>query len=118
MRRNIRYHIAVLFAVVGLSLSGYGVYRLQKLPVYSEQDLDLAAELNLSIDLARLPPDQQPKAEALPAMRASVRREISGNLEQQRKLIQSWIQTGLVLIGMAALQALLQRRLPAPPPRA
>lgn len=117
MRRNIRYHVAILFAVVGLSLSGYGAYRLQQLPVYSEQDLDLAAELNLSIDLARLPPDRQPKAEALPQMRADVRSEISRNLDQQRKLVQSWIQTGLVLVGMAILQALLQRRLPTPPPR-
>lgn len=117
MRRNVRYHLAILFAVIGLSLSGYGAYKLYRLPVYSEQDLDLAAELNLSIDLARLPPERQPKAEALPQMRAEVRSEISRNLDQQRKLVQSWIQTGLVLVGMAILQALLQRRLPTPPPR-
>lgn len=118
MRRNIRYHLAILFAAVGLSLSGYGAWKLQQLPVYTEQDMALAAELNLSIDLARLPPDRQPNAEQLPEMRAAVQREISGNIEQQRKTIQSWIQTGFVLIGMAILQALLQRRLPTPPPRA
>ena len=118
MRRNIRYHLAVLFAVVGLSLSGYGAYKLQKLPVYTEQDLALAAELNLSFDLARLPPERQPAAEKLPEMRATVAREISAGIEQQRSLINSWIQTGFVLIGMAILQALLQRRLPTPPPRA
>lgn len=118
MRRNIRYHIAILFAAVGFSLSAYGAWKLQKLPVYTEQDLALAAELNLSIDLARLPPERQPTAEQLPEMRAAVAREIGGNIEQQRKLINSWIQTGFVLIGMAILQALLQRRLPTPPPRA
>ncbi|WP_293368789.1 hypothetical protein [Nevskia sp.] len=118
MRRNIRYHLAVLFAVVGLSLSGYGAYKLQKLPVYTEQDLALAAELNLSFDLARLPPERQPAAEKLPEMRATVAREISDGIKQQRSMITSWIQTGFVLIGMAILQALLQSRLPTPPPRA
>lgn len=118
MRGNIRLHVAVLFAVVGLALSGYGGYKLRKLPVYTEQELDLAAELNLSLDLARLPPERRPTADQLPEMRAAVKREIAGNIEQQRKLVNSWIQTGFVLIGMAILQALLQRRLPTPPPRA
>lgn len=117
MRRNIRFHVALLFAAIGLGLCAYGAVKLQKLPVYSERDLDLAAELNLSLDLARLPPDQQPDADALGRRRDAVRAEISASIERERELVESWIQTGMVLIGMGILQGLLQRLLPTPPPR-
>lgn len=109
MRRNIRLHVALLFAVIGLGLSLYGGYRLQTLPVYNEQDLALATELNLSLDLARIPSDRQPPAEELPKLREAVRAEVEADTSRDRKLAKSWLQTGLVLLAMAVLQVLLQR---------
>ena len=109
MRRNIRLHVALLLAVVGLGLSLYAGYQLQTMPVYSEKDLDLATELNLSLDLARIPPDHQPPAEELPKLREAVRAEVEADLGRQRNLVKSWLQTGLVLLGMAVMQVLLQR---------
>eukprot|EP01034_Spumella_vulgaris_P002976 gene2976-3842_t len=94
MRRNIRLHVALLFAVAGLGLSLYGGYRLQTLPVYSEKDLELATELNLSLDLARIPPDRQPPAEELPKLREGVRAEVEADTSRDRKLAKSWLQTG------------------------
>jgi hypothetical protein len=117
MRRNIRFHVALLFAVIGLSLCGYGAWKLDQLPVYSDKDLDLAAELNLSLDLARRPADQQPKPDEIGALRAQVRAEVGESIQRERDLIQSWIQTGMVLIGMGILQALLQRLMPLPAAR-
>lgn len=109
MRRNIRLHVALLFAALGLGLCLYGGYRLQTLPVYSDKDLDLATELNLSLDLARLPGDRQPPAEELPKLRAAIRSEVTSAMNRDRDLAKSWLQTGLVLIAMAVMQALLQR---------
>lgn len=117
MRRNIRFHVALLFAAIGLGLCGYGAFKLQKLPVYTDKDLDLAAELNLSLDLARRPPDQQPKPEEIGKLRETVRAEVSASIERERDMVESWIKTGMVLIGMGILQALLQRLMPLPPPR-
>lgn len=109
MRRNIRLHVALLFAAIGLGLSLYGAYRLQTLPVYSDKDLDLATELNLSLDLARLPNDRQPPAEDLPKLREAVRSEVTTAMNRDRDLAKSWLQTGFVLMLMALMQALLQR---------
>ncbi|WP_293389634.1 hypothetical protein [Nevskia sp.] len=109
MRRNIRLHVALLFAVAGLGLSLYGGYRLQTMPVYSEKDLELATELNLSLDLARIPPDRQPPAEELPKLREGVRAEVEADMSRDRNLAKSWLQTGLVLLAMSVLQVLLQR---------
>jgi len=117
MRRNIRFHVALLFAVIGLGLCGYGAWKLQQLPVYTDKDLDLAAELNLSLDLARRPPDQQPKQNEVATLRTQVRAEISESIQRERDMVESWIKTGLVLIGMGILQGLLQRLMPLPPPR-
>ena len=109
MRRNIRLHVALLFAAIGLGLSLYGAYRLQTLPVYSDKDLDLATELNLSLDLARLPSDRQPPAEELPKLREAVRSEVTTAMNRDRDLAKSWLQTGFVLMLMALMQAALQR---------
>ncbi len=109
MRRNIRLHVALLFAALGLGLSLYGGYRLQTLPVYTDKDLDLATELNLSLDLARIPTDRQPPAEELPKLREAIRSEVSAETGRERNLAKSWLQTGLVLLGMALMQVLLQR---------
>jgi hypothetical protein len=117
MRRNIRFHVALLFAAIGLSLCAYGTWKLQQLPVYTDKDLDLAAELNLSLDLARRPADQQPKPEEIGALRDAVRAEVSATIQRERDLVQSWIQTGMVLIGMGILQGLLQRLMPLPAAR-
>lgn len=109
MRRNIRLHVALLFAVIGLGLSLYGDYQLQTLPVYTEQDLALATELNLSLDLARIPSDHQPPAEEQPKLREAVRVEVEADLGRERSLAKSWLQTGLVMLAMAVMQVLLQR---------
>lgn len=108
MRRNIRLYVAVLFAAAGLGLSLYGGYRLQTMPVYSEKDLDLATELNLSLDLARIPADRQPPAEELPKLREGVRAEVEADMSRDRNLAKSWLQTGLVLLAMSVMQVLLQ----------
>jgi len=109
MRRNIRLYVALLFAASGLGLSLYGGYRLQTLPVYSEKDLALATELNMSLDLARIPPDRQLPAEELPKLREAVRAEVEANTSRDRNLAKSWLQTGLVLLAMSVMQVLLQR---------
>lgn len=117
MRRNIRFHVALLFAAVGLGLCAYGAWKLDRLPVYTDKDLDLAAELNLSLDLARRTAGNQPAPEDLGTMRDAVRAEISASIRRERDLVESWIKTGMVLIGMGILQGLLQRLLPTPPAR-
>ena len=109
MRRNIRLHVALLFAAVGLGLCLYSAYRLQTLPVYSDQEIDLATELNMSLDLARIPLDKQPPAEDLPKLREGIRSEVVAEMGRERGLVKSWLQTGFVLLLMALMQVLLQR---------
>ena len=74
-----------------------------------DEYLDLAAELNLSLDLARLPSDRQPPAEDLPKLREAVRSEVTTAMNRDRDMAKSWLQTGFVLMLMALMQALLQR---------
>lgn len=114
MRSNIRQQFALLFIAVGIGLVGYGWYQERQLPVYTPDDFELAADLNLSLDLARMTAERQPPPEKISELRAAIRADVEAADKRKHDLARSWMQTGLVLIGMGIVQTLISRRFATP----
>jgi hypothetical protein len=104
---------SLLFALAGAASLALGATRWFTLPKYTDQDLETATELNLSLDLARLGEAHQPPPERLPAMREAVRGEVLATVSAPREAARSYMLAGAGLLVVALGRTLFLRRLAA-----
>ncbi len=109
MRNNLRYQLAFVLGAIGGGLCVYGALKWHQLPQYSEHEIAVSTDLNLSLDLYRL--GTNPPPEKIEDMRRAVRTEIETDIARERKGARDWFFGGLVLLAMSFAQALLQRYL-------
>ncbi len=105
--------IPAFMVALGLGLIGYYGVEWYQLPKYSETEIALSAEFNLQFDLQRRGPHLQPQGEDLERLRAQVHAEVVGQIEQERKKVQTRFGIGLVSlifgIGQFVFATMLRR---------
>lgn len=99
---------AALF-LAGLGLTMHYGYVLWKLPVYDETAVDQSVELNLAMDLRRLPPGRLTVAE-LDRRRAALREEIRSEIRRERREAMQATVGGLGALALALGQFVWLRR--------
>lgn len=95
-----------VFAALGAGLLAWYGLAWYELPVYSEGDITASVEANLAVDLARLGPNLQPDASGLLRLRAQIRSEVEGDINQDRRDSERGVGAGLLCLIVAAGQAL------------
>lgn len=99
--------VGALVAAVGFGVAGWHGWEWYRLPSWSEQDIAGSVELNLALDLSRLPPDSVP-AESQERMRAQIRREVEAQIALESKTPRDWTFAGLLMGGFGLLQMLIR----------
>lgn len=106
--------VGALLAAIGFGVASWYGWAWYQVPKWSEQDIQGSVELNLALDLSRLPPDGQPSPEALDRLRGQIRQEVEAQIAAQSDEPRSWTMAGLLIgvFGLAqmALRTALARR--------
>ena len=97
---NTRQIPSLLFAAGGVASLAVGLVRWSALPHYSEQDINAATELNLSLDLARTG-TSSPTPEQLAALRESVHSEVLTTIAAPRDSARGYVLGGGLLLLVA-----------------
>jgi hypothetical protein len=79
----------------GLGLAAYYGDEWQRLPKYSDEQIELSVERNLQIDIARMGA-LKPGPEELARLRAIVRAEVEGDIGREARKSQQGIALGLI----------------------
>lgn len=102
LSRNPKIFSALAISV-GIGLCGYYGLQWYELPRWSEAELAQSVELNLTLDLKRMGPLLQPRAERLEALRQIVRSEVETEIHSELRGIQRGLVAGFVafVLGFA-----------------
>lgn len=109
---NTRQIPSLLFAAGGIASLAVGAIRWSALPHYSDQDIDAATELNLSLDLARAG-TAAPSPEQLAAQRETVRGEVLATIAAPRDSARGYVLGGALLLLVSAARWWLLRKFAA-----
>jgi hypothetical protein len=109
--------VGALLAAIGLGIACWYGWAWYHVPKWSEKEIAASVELNLALDLSRLPPNSVPQ-ETQERMRAQIRREVEAQIAKESEGPRSWTLAGL-LIGVfglvqMVLRTWLARRAPRP----
>lgn len=96
-----------LIAAIGFGIAAWYGYEWYRVPKWTEQEIVGSVELNLALDLSRLPPDSVPP-ETQDRMRAQIRRDVEAQIAHQSDTPRSWTFSGL-LMGVLGLVHLALR---------
>ncbi len=105
-RSRMRSGFAFLLGAAGLAACGWFGQAWLALPHYSKADIDRSAQLNLAVDLTRLPQNLQPAADQHAEMLKNERQEVVDDISLQRKKTQAGFGAGLILLVLSAGQFL------------
>lgn len=105
-RSRLRSGFAFLLGAAGLALCGWFGQDWLALPHYSKADIDRSAQLNLAVDLQRLPQNLQPTVGHRAALLRNERQEVVDDISLQRKKTQAGFGAGLILLVLSAGQLL------------
>lgn len=108
-RHRLRSGFAFLLGAAGLALCGWYGSALLSAPQYSQADIARSAQLNLAVDLARLPPNLRPAATEHAEMLDNERQEVVDDISLQHKKRQAGFGAGVILLVLAAGRLLLNR---------
>ncbi len=109
-RSRMRAAFAFLLGAAGLGLCGWYGQAWMALPHYSKADIDHSAQLNLVIDLQRLPQNLQPTtSDERASLLKNERQEVIDDIAQQRNKTQAGIAAGLILLVLSMGQFIAVR---------
>lgn len=115
-RSRLRIGFAFLLAATGLAVVCWYGEDWLALPHYSSAQIDRSAQLQLAVNIHQLPPNLRPDTPDERAdMLQSIRQNEVSAIAQQRKQTETGLAAGLILLVLAAGQALasyLGRRQP------
>lgn len=95
--------VGALMAAIGLGIACWYGWAWCQLPRWSEQDIANSVELNLALDLSRLPPDSVDAA-TQDRLRAQIRRELDVQLAKEIEEPRAWTLAGLLMGVFGLLQ--------------
>lgn len=101
--------IGGLLAAIGLGIAGWYGWEWYHVPRWSEQEIVGSVELNLALDLSRLPPDSV-SAAAQDRMRASIRQEVEAQIAKETEEPRSYTLAGLLMAAFGLVQMILRTR--------
>ena len=106
--------VGALLAAIGFGIASWYGWAWYHVPKWSEREIVGSVELNLALDLSRLPPDQQPSPVAQDRLRAQIRQEVEKQIAAESEEPKSWTMAGLMigifgLVQMALRHALARR---------
>lgn len=109
-RSRMRAAFAFLLGAAGLGLCGWYGQAWMALPHYSKADIDHSAQLNLVIDLQRLPQNLRPNtADQHAGMLQNERQEVVNDITHQRQKAQAGSAAGLILLVLSMGQFIAVR---------
>lgn len=107
--------VGALVAAIGFGVACWYGWDWYHLPRWSERDITASVELNLALDLSRLPPDSL-TPETQDRMRMQLRREVEEQIAREAEGPRGYTLAGLVIglfgIAQMAIRGWLARRLP------
>lgn len=102
--------VGALLAAIGLGIAAWYGWAWYQVPKWTEQEIKDSVELNLVLDLSRVPPNSVP-AENLTRMRAQIRREVEAQIEKDVEGPRSWTLAGLLMGAFGLVQMVIRTRL-------
>lgn len=110
--RDPRNLVTTVF-LMGLGLSMWSAYSWYRLPEWSEGEIQGSVEINLQIDLLRLPESQRRDAETLDLLRRQIRQEVEAEIAKPRdSLVRSFALGLAVMLGSLGLGVYFGLHLP------
>jgi len=99
-----------LIAAIGFGIAAWYGYEWYRVPSWSEQEIVGSVELNLAMDLGRLPPDSVPP-DTQDRMRAQIRREVEAQIALEAQAPRQWTIAGLLMGVLGLVQMALRMAL-------
>lgn len=103
--------VGALIAAIGFGVACWYGWAWYQVPRWSEQEIEGSVELNLALDLSRLPPGGV-TSQMKDRMRAQIRREleeqISGESDEPRQLTMAGLLMALFGLVQMAVRAMLE----------
>lgn len=90
-----------LIAAIGFGVAAWYGYEWYRVPRWTEAEIVGSVELNLALDLSRVPPESVPR-ETQDRMRAQIRREVEAQIARESETPRAWTISGL-LVGLLGL---------------
>jgi hypothetical protein len=102
--------VGALIAAVGLGIAAWYGYEWYRVPRWTEAEIVGSVELNLALDLSRVPPDSVPP-ETQERMRAQIRREVEAQIARESETPRNWTYSGLLMALLGLLQMAMRTAL-------
>lgn len=102
--------VGALVAAIGLGIACWYGWLWFQVPPWSERDIAASVELNLALDLSRLPPDSVP-AEARDRLRVQIRREVEAQIARELEEPRGYTLAGLLMAAFGFAQMFIRMRL-------
>jgi hypothetical protein len=99
-----------LIAAIGFGIAAWYGYEWYRVPRWTEQEIVGSVELNLALDLSRVPPDSVPR-ETQDRMRAQIRRDVEAQIARESEKPRSWTLSGLLMGVLGLVQLALRTAL-------
>lgn len=99
--------VGALVAAIGLGVACWYGWDWYQMPRWTEQDIAASVELNLALDLSRLPPESM-TPQMQDRMRMQLRREVEEQIARESEGPRGYTIAGLV-IGLFGLVQMLLR---------
>lgn len=95
--------VGALIAAIGLGIALWFGWDWYQLPRWSEAEITQSVELNLAMDLARMPAESVPYDEQA-RMRTILRSEIEAAVDAESELLRGYTLAGLLMAGFGLIQ--------------
>jgi hypothetical protein len=99
--------VGALIAAIGLGVACWYGWAWYQVPRWSEQEIEGSVELNLALDLSRLPAGSVAPAEQA-RMRAQIRREVEAQIAKAADEPRQYTMAGLLITVFGLVQMALR----------
>lgn len=102
--------VGALLAAIGFGIAAWYGWAWYHVPRWSAQEITGSIELNLALDLSRLPADSVPPDQQA-RMRAQIRQEVEARIEHELETPRSLTFAGLMMAVFGLVQMAVRTRL-------
>jgi len=102
--------VGALLAAIGFGIAAWYGWAWYHVPKWTEQEIVGSVELNLALDLSRLPPDSMPP-EAQQRLRAQLRQEVEAQIAAETEEPRSLTMAGLLMGVFGLVQMVVRHRI-------
>ena len=102
--------VGALLAAIGFGVAAWYGWAWYHVPRWTEQEIAGSVELNLALDLSRLPPGSVPAGQQQ-RMRTQIRQEVEAQIAKSAEEPRSFTMAGLLIGVFGLVQAAVRTRL-------